>query len=1290
MDTYDWQKTYPAIVSRTLDPSGKSLVTVIGMHDREITDADINLIQDLQDYKRQRQLSDQVTSGCLTYAPFQFNTQVPNVFYVPTFDILFNGEVITVQGQDSNALSLNAVVLPPPAFWAPGLTTPDSAIYIVFVEMWYQALNPQTGAGYYVDPITGLRYFYPYGGINPSSVNAEVSPDDSIDPFQGLFTTERAQIQWNINVQPVALTYDFSKYQFGLDPGPNSGEQVYAQASQPAPLNSSSIYQFTNMGNINGDTGVWRAGDGNVFNSLGTMDGYSYAFPLAVVFQRNTGNFDVQHNLWGSASSNPPAYWIASPVGVNGLLSSGISGRYDDRLADQIFSDNAVDTRSTISLEGWDMDALCRYGFGDLVQGKTQLALSRGDATISSTNAEAVGSSLSFYASLAPTAIGNTYQVNTSGWDGFANGFSSDVRTYTSTLAISINQKSFGTNGAPWVSGATGDAFTITLPNASSATIQLVEVTALNGSTGILLPSSLLQGQVSINGLGTTSVTVQLIKPLAGTAFDPGANNIYVTIGVQYPAGTASDLRHTPYVIDGGQLYDGTSGITMPVYGVSEYSVQSQQPVLIPPLATTIIPYQAWAVNPEYSDVLLGTKVWMTVAGSLGVQQSVGGSTVTTFIIPMSSINGSVNGLYCTRAWDLATGTFYTVSGRVMNALTHVLTIQGAVPASSTLVVSILAQNTAQLAYNAPVRGVTEIEETVLFGNYTVDPNYPMDPRVSVVSIGFNGVGPNTTTIVLAANGCEIKGISGDDVNRFIWISDNSGNPTGNPPTYSNLSAVQLQSISFSNGIITAVAPGNLLTASFFFIGSILPAFATNSSLIVEYHYIPYQGEGVLNRDYEFMHTEDNALITTNGTGSAPIVGLKDIYPYNRELPIATMMPAQGSWNDATLANAPLATFFDSNYVAMRVNNVEHTFLAPMHTNDFIPPIDRDIRKSVRPISVATGGRGFATAVPHLGFAIATPTPRTVLGQNLQSTTAPITLFVNNSTGNDANDGLSLNSPKFSILSAMSELPPVLRNPCTIQIVDTGTPYIVSNIAASSDLEQIATGDGVSQSLFAYALANLSRVVQDEGRLVITIQAGSTNQVTIDATGYAGTGNGPTYAFYIDTSRVIFNGLLFKGFQNSAIKGKNSDLQFVNCSWVDNLQAGSYEEACGVVIDGGSITLPNSGVGHIATGGSEISSTSTNLAVDGGATPGPFYVVERGSALTLQTHSISGTEETNIVAATVVAQSELNSSVEVSSDFQTNGNCVLEANSILAYTVTTNSFLGGIVADATSNTVTQL
>ena len=44
-----------------------------------------------------------------------------------------------------------------------------------------------------------------------------------------------------------------------------------------------------------------------------------------------------------------------------------------------------------------------------------------------------------------------------------------------------------------------------------------------------------------------------------------------------------------------------------------------------------------------------------------------------------------------------------------------------------------------------------------------------MDPRVSVVSVGYDSVA-TTSTIVLAANGCTLEGAAGDDVTKFIWV----------------------------------------------------------------------------------------------------------------------------------------------------------------------------------------------------------------------------------------------------------------------------------------------------------------------------------------------------------------------------------------------------------------------------------------------------------------------------------------------------------------------------------------
>ncbi len=1336
---------YPLIVSRTLDPSQKSLRTIVSLHDHEISDADINLIQDLQDLKRARVLNDMVSSGSLTYAPMAFNTQNPLVFTVPTFDVLFNGTVVTVAGNMSADLTQNRVQIPPPAAWAPGTLEEPARVWVVFLELWYQSLNPVTGQGYYQDPMTKLFYFYPYGGVQPDPSNAEIVPDDSIDVTAGLFTTERAQIQWRINVQRIGLNYNFSQYKFGLDPdtsdtNPYAPMAIYAQASLPdvspvsalSPLNGLLPYRFTYMGGspsipawssatqyfdgstvfynnlyfiayitvpvgvppvdpvtkqtnsaywnpypINGDTGLWVAGDGNTNNSLGTMDGYSYAMPLAVVFQRNTGNFDVVQNLFGCASPSVPG---------SGTTATGISGRFDNELADQVFPGDAVDTRSVVRLQGDDLDSDMRFGFGDLVTGNTRLAISRGLSP--GNDPRALGSTLEYSVSVAPANVANTNTVGQ--WDGFQNGFSSDTRTYFTTVSIPISQKTSGNTNTAWTNG---DTFAVNLPTSSSGKITAVDVTALvsNSQAGTKTPAALLQGQFEVSGIGTAMVSVQFVVNLASTAFDPGTNNLYVTVGVTYPSGSGVDLRVILFSVDGGVLTDIASGIVYPVYGVSEYLVQSSQvalptTVLVNGQPTTI--NALLAVSPEYSDTVIGTRLWLAVPGSAGVQTTVGGQTITTFTIPTNGVSGTLGVLYCIAAWDSVTGpgTLYTITGRTMGTTAGiqtqtVVTIQAAVPSSSTVIFSLLCANTCQANYNAPVKGITEIEETVLSGNWAGDANFPMDPRVVVENVSQVGGSGTPTTIVLGFKNCVPKGFAGDDVNHFIWVVNTSVSPAV-------AQAMQVTSTNVINGTVTIVVPGTVqLTGSgaqpFFFVGSILPSLTPTSTLIVSEQYVPYQGEGVINRVYEILHTEDNALITSNGTGAAPVVGLADVYPYNRELPIITMLPALLNWNDAQLANTPLASFFDSNYVAMQFDNVEDTFLAPMHTNDFIPPVNKDTRKTIQ--FTQTAQRGFGQAIPHIGFAIAPPTPRTVLGQNLQTTVAPITLYVNNSTGNDANSGLSLVEQKATLGAAIALFPPVLTFPCVVICADTGIPYSLSTIP---NINTVALGDGDIRSTKIYCVANLSRVIQGEGRLVISQTSGATNPVVIDATGFAGFGDGPTCAFYMDTSRVILNGIQFKGFLNPAVLAYNGDIDMVGCQWVNNVQAGSFVGCDSVILDGGLLNVPDAGTGIVAV---QTNVTASNVNLNAGGTlhqPGAFYIVSRNGTLNLQAHLPSN--ETNVAAAQVVAEAQLNSSISVTTDFQSGGTAVLQANSVLSRTVSVTPFLGGVTVDASSNIVTQV
>ena len=263
--------------------------------------------------------------------------------------------------------------------------------------------------------------------------------------------------------------------------------------------------------------------------------------------------------------------------------------------------------------------------------------------------------------------------------------------------------------------------------------------------------------------------------------------------------------------------------------------------------------------------------------------------------------------------------------------------------------------------------------------------------------------------------------------------------------------------------------------------------------------------------------------------------------------------------------------------------------------------------------------------------------------------------------------------------------PLVLRHPCSIQLVTTGVPYTIANI--SSTLQVIALGDGSIRTAKWYALANLAFSIQDEGRIVITSTATATSPIVIDATGWAGFGDGPTSAFFVDNSRVLFNNIQFQGFINPAVYGIDSDVEFVNCFFQNNVQAGGFEQGSGIIMTGGSVSLPSYGNGFVLSQ-SELTVSGVTLAVPVGVTPGSFFTAERGSCINLSLHA--KTQETNVAPSTVVAYAQLNSNIVADGSFQTNGEAVLTANSVLSRSVTIDPFLGGITQDSTSSVVTQI
>jgi hypothetical protein len=1246
-------KHYPADqISRSLDPESRAFTTVVGRHDRRLTDADINLLQDVQDGKRKALLDTALFSGMLGYEPFVMSHLFKNSFNIKSFQALFNGEVVDVKGANSADPTISRVILPDPAYWTSSLPPAEKArIYVVYLELWYNYLDVESGSGYYTDA-SGLRYIYPNGCVDAPF--EALLPDDVIDPFEGLHTTSRVQVQWALRTARLPLAYDFSQRPSGLDRGSGLSEVVYGKAGLQLAPGQNSGHEFTNLGPITGDYGLWRAGDGSALSLLGTVDGYTYAMPLGLVFQRNTGKFDISTNPFGcsNGSSN------------SGLVDSGVSGRPDNRFADMIYSEDVIDTRMVTQIRTDDPNTMLNRGFNDLVIGQTALKPSRGDGT--GTDKDSLGSLLSYSVSVGPNAIPGTDYLGK--FDSYMNGFSSDERTFYTTKEITINNKTVGTNGQRWKSG---DSFTINLddtnfPVRSKASIKnLLAQVLVTKADGTKAPALLYQGQVHITGIGTRAASLTFGSHLEGSPFDPVTNSLFVTVGITYPSGSGYDLRVLPQSVAGGNLYDSVLDRNLPVFGISEYDISKTYEAASKPMVV---------FNPNYSATNFGARVTLPVPSSQGVRSARDSGVTTIFSIPRLNILGKYTGLYVVSVKDNLTGKNVPIinGGRNVTATDTYVELQADYALYHTsLLFTIQLVYTCAVNYNAPVKGALGLEETVVVGgNVPSSWGLSSDPRLKILDTKFTS---NKNTIIIGSTDCVVRGIGGNDLGvKYIFVSNVAGD---------GYTAYQLSDAQMFNGIITLTMPNdviNLETRSWFVMASILPAFSVNSSLVLSSFFVPYQGEGVTDREYAILYSEDGALVTTNGTGASPIPGIRDVYPFNRELPISTSLPAQSSWKDSDLVNQPITVQFDTNYEAKRQSNVEHTVKVPLHTNDFIEPLTGWKRKTIR-LKVPTD-RGFAAAFPHVGFAIRKPEARNVLGDSVLSTAGPITLYVSNTVGLDANDGLTASAPKATIQAALGALPPVLRHPVTIYLMDTGKPFLITSMLTSNVIRAAVIGSGSGrQSPKNYCVFSLSFELQDAGRLLISKEPLATSPVEISALGYAPLGDGPMSAFVVDDARVAFNGLKFTNFVDPAIRALDSDLEFTDCEWANCVQAAALEEGSGCILNGGMISLAAGATGFVVSD-SELTVNDVQLKASG--LVNAFFVATYNSNIVLRKHL--PTQETGILTTTPIVLAKLNSSVVCSADFESKGYSKIYLNSILTKSTTREPFQGGVRLGSTN------
>lgn len=352
-------ESYGSGVSRTLSAIARQFDTVVWQKGKPPLDSELNLMSQI-DIERVRQaIRAQMHSGFLmdptrAQADFVTSGNWSNFFKfgrqasgedAPIVFANVNGWIIPVTGTSvPDGDTSNLVTLYPPP-------ESDARIDLVFLEAWSTLVAPNPSEVNKPSSSTLWRYGnVEFGGTNIT--------DDIEDPTIGFETTERVQIQYRIRVfgagAGAGSSVALDVYPDGLD-DPN----VLGQGTAGTPVSG---YTFTNMREEMGDPSLWRAGDGDPNNDLGTIDGYTYAIPICAVFRRNSSSFEAVEdsgaaNQNGGLNRNPSASTLPDPrdgakVLATATLTNAISASATGVIAvsgltDSGFDDPNIDLTST-------------------------------------------------------------------------------------------------------------------------------------------------------------------------------------------------------------------------------------------------------------------------------------------------------------------------------------------------------------------------------------------------------------------------------------------------------------------------------------------------------------------------------------------------------------------------------------------------------------------------------------------------------------------------------------------------------------------------------------------------------------------------------------------------------------------------------------------------------------------------------------------------------------------------------------------------------------------------------
>lgn len=524
--------------------------------------------------------------------------------------------------------------------------------------------------------------------------------------------------------------------------------------------------------------------------------------------------------------------------------------------------------------------------------------------------------------------------------------------------------------------------------------------------------------------------------------------------------------------------------------------------------------------------------------------------------------------------------------------------------------------------YNPTVQGITAVTETVApslnehlyfsTGNnetYTLAdyPDYPNATMNIIVSV------PTDTWDTYQVGGV-FEGMFGFNEQGYCFIKQSTDTFYRTTPcTYSGL-GTPLLVITLPQ--VTLASIDDILV-----LAQATTTISNTSTVMFNYDYIPYQGEGDASDSYSLTYLNPEAQVTTFGTGSRSIPGLTSTAATNPEFPVSSAIPAMSGWSDADLESAKFTingTFSGTSNPAYSNTDFLSTKVMSTVSGNIrnLLDISGSSYPSLSPRGATT--RGFSSNI--IAFSYIVDSPKIVASEHTLNsvTTSDLSYWIDPTSGLDTNSGLTRESPKQSLQTLLNSLPETIKHVITIYV--NGTTTLSDSTQATLNITQ-AVPYGSPDETSIYSLIKTSFNTIGDGKVVISRDLTLSSTAYLNAIPNSNITDLTIYGWLHLGGRLHLEGIIFtavSGVSFAAYPGSNVTLN--NCGFTGGaIQLLGYNSDLNLT----STSFTNATEYNIiASNGTHIT-LNDGITFNKGAATGYTVVAEKSSSVTILTNSFA-------------------------------------------------------------------